>query len=293
MWTENIVFKHNTCTINGKQKYYIPDNMINLYVVVNRKCNAGCEFCEFTDSKTSSVDLENLEKIISDIYKIGMINKLHITGGEPGLDVQKVKEITKICKDKDKLIGTSVNSNGTNLEKLLTIETLDNIALSRHHYNEDKNKELMKIQTVSNNDIMRLDDELKKKIHLSCNLIKEYIDSPDEIRKYLEFASKLNINDVGLVGLMQINDFCRACFVDFNTLDLSKIDNLIKSKQSCNYSKDKELTCKCENYLYRAENLRLISMYHRYAIKNSEIADYLVYENNSIKQGFSGKVINY
>lgn len=37
--------------------------------------------------------------------------------------------------------------------------------------------------------------------------------------------------------------------------------------------------------------MNLISMYHRYAIKNNEIADYLVYENNVLKQGFNGNTI--
>ena len=39
------------------------------------------------------------------------------------------------------------------------------------------------------------------------------------------------------------------------------------------------------------QNKNLISVYHRYAIKNTEIADYLVFEDNILRQGFNGKII--
>ena len=135
----------------------------------------------------------------------------------------------------------------------------------------------------------------KHKLHLSCNLIKGYVDNEEEIRKYLEYVSKLGICDIGLVSLMKINKYCEEHFVDFNKLDLERINNLKRTRWYCNSLDKMSCSCKCENYLYMAENYNLLSVYHRQAIKLKgieEISNYLVLEDKKIMQGFNGAVLN-
>lgn len=290
MWYDKIEFKHKTCMDKYNECNPIKENVISLYVVMTRKCNVNCPFCEFTKGSVI-VDIEQFEKLYKELRQICYISTVHFTGGEPTLELDKIKRICNIVKESDDFTQTSVNTNGIFIEKLEGIYELDNISLSRHHYDDSKNIEIFGNNSVPT--VERISNfKEKNKLHLSCNLIKGYIDNEVEIQKYLDFAGNLDIHDIGVVSLMGINDYCINNFVSFENIDLSKIPNLCNSR--C-YRKFKEntdlLLCRCDNYLYTTSDMKLVSMYHRYAIKNDEIADCLVYENNHIKQGFNGIVL--
>ena len=205
--------------------------------------------------------------------------------------MEKLKGFLDIIKKKDRFIQTSVNTNGTRLKELQGMETLDNISLSRHHYKDSLNQEIFGIKSVPTlDDIKSFED--KTKIHLSCNLIKGYIDSSEQVLNYLEHAAKLGINNVGFVGLMGINSYCKEKFIDFADIEPQQSEVFTKTRCFNNISETtNEVCCKCSNYLYTSKDFKLISMYNRHAIKNNEIADYLVYENNILKQGFNGNKI--
>lgn len=288
---DRIMFKKRTCLNKYNEQHNITDNQIALYVVLTRKCNVNCKFCEY-HSGISEIDVAKFEDTLKRLLRICNITTVHFTGGEPTLELDKLKQLCRIIKHQDKLITTSVNTNGTRLKELEDICELDNIALSRHAVDDSENIEIFRSNLVPmSEDIKGFKD--KHKLHLSCNLIKGHIDSEEKILQYLEFASTLDINDIGLVSLMNINDFCNKHYVDFKSIDIKETERLKKSRCFKNISeKTGKICCKCENYLYRASNMNLVSMYHRYAIKNNEIADYLVYENNVLKQGFNGNKIS-
>jgi hypothetical protein len=89
---------------------------------------------------------------------------------------------------------------------------------------------------------------------------------------------------------MNINDYCNEHYMEFPNINDNLSDNLKLVRCLRNIKDDtNKICCKCENYLYRAKNKRFVSMYHRYALDNKSVADYLVYENNILKQGFSGE----
>lgn len=288
----NIYFKKKCCVNKYGEAPDIENNQIALYVVLTRKCNVNCKFCEYHNS-VSDINIEKFSKTLDWLLSFCDITTIHFTGGEPTLELDKLKQLCKLIKQKDRLITTSVNTNGTRLEELENIEELDNIALSRHAIDDVDNREIFR------SDLVPTVDEIKKfkdkhKLHLSCNLIKGYVDSKEKIIEYLEFTSTLGINDVGIVSLMNINDFCEQHYVEFNNLNIKETEQFVKTKCFKNISEETgEICCKCENYLYRASNKNLVSMYHRYAIKNNEIADYLVYEDNALKQGFNGEIIGH
>lgn len=288
----NIYFKKKCCINKYGESQELNNNEIALYVVLTRKCNVNCKFCEYHNG-ISEIDVQKFEDTLNWLLSFCNITTVHFTGGEPTLEISKLKQLCKIIKQQNRLISTSVNTNGTRLKELEDIIELDNIALSRHAINDAENREIFRSSLVPTTQSIR-EFKDKSKIHLSCNLIKGYIDSEDKIIQYLEFASHLGINDVGIVSLMDINNYCNEHFVDFSSIRIKESDKLIKNRCFRNISETTgELCCKCENYLYRASNNNLISMYHRYAIKNNEIADYLVYENNVLRQGFSGNTIIY
>ena len=289
-WVEDIKFNNYSCYNQINERVEYATNCISLYVVLTRECNVKCKFCTFR-GKTEEIDIECFKERFRELLKVTDISTVHFTGGEPSLRVETLKELCRFIKEETKgFTDTSINTNGSNLDKLSGIEELDNIALSRHHYNDEKNKELFGSEEVpSKEDIKRFKDT--DKIHLSCNIVKGYIDNAEEIKKYLEFASEIGCNDVGFVSLMEVNDYCKEHYVDFKDIDIESIETLQKTRHFYKTDECNKEICRCANFLYIAKDMRLISIYHRYAVANKSISDYLVYENNHIKQGFSGKEI--
>lgn len=289
---KNIEFKKKTCMNQYGEQTELTENIIPLYIVTTRKCNTHCKFCTFHNGK-SDIDLVKLKEAIDWLYRFCSIPTVHFTGGEPTLELEKIVQISDFVKQNDKLTTTSVNTNGTRLNDLINIESLDNIALSRHCLTDEENFEIFgsnKVPTLKQIDNFKD----KYKIHLSCNLIKGYVDSYEKIIQYLENAASVGVNDTGFVSLMRVNDFCNKHFVDFSNFDIKETERFKKVRCFTNIDDEtQDICCKCENYLYMASNFKLVSMYHRYAIQNDRISDYLVYEDNQLKQGFNGQVIEW
>lgn len=291
-WINNIYTVNKTC-VNSEGKFYsyktYERKPISLYIVITRKCNAKCSFCEYR-GKTEKIDIYKFKEIFIELNKYYDITTVHFTGGEPTLELDTINTLSKTIKEISPLTKISVNTNGIFLNKLSNIDTVDNIALSRHTIIDKDNFNIFRTNNIATYKDIYTNNH-KEKIHLSCNLIKGYIDSSDKILEYLEMASKLDINDVGFVSLMNINDYCNYSYVEFSNIIPKENDYFKKTRDyRCINNKD-IVTCKCENYLYKAKNMNFISMYHRYAIKNNEKADFLVYENNHLKQGFNGNII--
>lgn len=291
-WINNIYTVNKTC-VNSEGKFYsyktYERKPISLYIVITRKCNAKCSFCEYR-GETEKIDIYKFKEIFIELNKYYDITTVHFTGGEPTLELDTINTLSKTIKEISPLTKTSVNTNGIFLNKLSNIDTVDNIALSRHTIIDKDNFNIFRTNNIATYKDIYTNNH-KEKIHLSCNLIKGYIDNDKKIIDYLEMASKLDINDVGFVSLMNINDYCNYSYVEFSNIIPKENDYFKKTRDyRCINNKD-IVTCKCENYLYKAKNMNFISMYHRYAIKNNEKADFLVYENNHLKQGFNGNII--
>lgn len=117
-------------------------------------------------------------------------------------------------------MDTSVNTNGIHLNELgqlVQSGLLNNIALSRHGLTDKENQEIFKTNTIpTDEDIKAFVDKYGQVIHLSCNLIEGYVDSPESVVDYLEKAASFGINDVGIVSLMNKNQYCKDKYVDYS-----------------------------------------------------------------------------
>lgn len=281
-----IIFSHKSCENENGIISNIDCNEIDLYIVMTRICNVNCPFCTYHQNKEiSPVDIDKVKETLDELSKICYVRTIHFTGGEPTLKLDKIVEICEYAKKIFPSVITSVNTNGSFLSSLGGLQCLDNIALSRHHYDDEKNREIFKSNLPPTSEAIASFPD-RAKIHLSCNLIKGYIDNEQKLEDYLEFSSHIDVNDIGIVSLMDNCKYSIDNFVDFEKFDLSKIKNLQKCRCYCNKDENNIPLCKCENYLYLSKNMHLISMYHRYAIKHNDIASYLVYENNQLTQGF-------
>jgi molybdenum cofactor biosynthesis enzyme MoaA len=155
-----------------------------------------------------------------------------------------------------------------------------------HSYNADDNAKIFGNSYMSSimDDIK--ESPLKDRIHLSCNLIKGYIDSPDEIKKYLDNAANLGIKDVGFVSLMPVNEYCKEHFIDYNDINFDNIEEMFSSTD---YNYDDR--CRCRNYLYLSNDGTPIKIYVRYYVDGNFCLSTLVYDGKNLKQGFRGSII--
>ena len=140
---------------------------------------------------------------------------------------------------------TVINTNGYKINQLADLlPYIDSISLSRHHYSDMKNQTIFKLDKVPlEEEIANFPD--KSKLHISCNLMKDYIGTMEEVINFLEWASSINCKDIGFVSLMPTNEYCKEQFVDFNDLNFENMQDIFITK-NWNY----ENLCKCRNYIY-------------------------------------------
>lgn len=167
----------------------------------------------------------------------------------------------------------SVNTNGIHLKELGQLvdnKLLNNIALSRHSLTFEDNREIFKTTTVpTDNDIRQFIIEHGQVIHLSCNLIKGYIDTAEKVVQYIEKAGELGVNDIGIVSLMDKNDYCKERYVEYKEIakDLERL-GLVRTRQHVkrddpcktdkNGNKCCNIICACENYLYTTKEFKMV-----------------------------------
>ena len=163
---------------------------------------------------------------------------------------------------------------------------IDNISLSRHHYIDKRNNDILGFNSIKACKIKSWNKQLPNLLHLSCNLIKGHIDDKEKVYTYLEKASELGITSVGFVSLMPINQYCKDNFVDFREMKLeSNRFNLTRQYTYCDM-------CTCNNYFYIPENTKkLIMVYTKNTYKPFDITTSLVFDGRNLKQGYGNDII--
>jgi molybdenum cofactor biosynthesis enzyme MoaA len=276
------------CQLDNLNPTKVREPYINLYINITNQCNANCTFCCNSSNKNNNIifDVEKFKTVIDEINNSINIHKVSFTGGEPTLYIELLKTCLTYVKNKNENIFTVINSNGFKLSQLSDmLSIIDSIALSRHHYLDNINQTIFKSQLVpSEHDIAQFPD--KTKLHLSCNLMKDYIGNKEEIIKYLEWASKISCNDIGFVSLMPINDYCKKQFIDFKDINFESTPDVFIT-QNWNYQN----LCRCRNYMYIANNTEIINVYSRYYKNPSYSGNALVYDGTNLKLGFNGEII--
>ena len=95
-------------------------------LVVIRKCNLSCAYCNEYDSTSNPVPLEDLKARARKLKELGAYS-INLTGGEPTMHPE-LPELIRYCRHELKFLNTSMISNGFYLKKEL-IETLNEAGL--------------------------------------------------------------------------------------------------------------------------------------------------------------------
>jgi molybdenum cofactor biosynthesis enzyme MoaA len=260
----------------------------NLFVNINNVCNAKCPFCNVHSNKYRGnvFNVEKFRKVLVEMWDKNLLGRIAISGGETFLDIALIDEILGCVHDvayKD-LPKITINTNGSKLAEIFKIKNLDKINelhISRHHYNDDINNSIFGIKTIGIDEIAEIKKNLPSGlIRFNCNLIKGFVDSQEEILKYLDTAVKLDLSMVGFVGLMKFNKFFKNKYINFKDLELNQ--NMTKIIGMYDYD-----ICECEGYLYKQYDKEMEVYFRQVKNLNCKYCRQLVYTyDNKLKTSF-------
>jgi len=284
-----IPLRTHMCGLFKEDPLAIDIPTVNL-VIRTKFCNAKCAFCVFADTASKFNEKKYIEVLKEITSKIG-IRKIAFSGGEPTLYWDQFKDMVNIAYEMSPDSNLSMNTDGLRLQQLFedpVSRIMSNIHISRHHYNDEVNNEIFKTDTPSSEELRYAQSisENPYQVQLSCNLIKGYIDTKEEVFKYLEWANDLEINNVGLVSLMPVNPYSRDNFINFN----------VKELMGENFSVTKEWSyknaCQCTNYVYLPDNIRQpMRVYHKNTFSPFDINETIIFDGENVKLGFDGEII--
>ena len=184
-------------------------------------------------------------------------------------------------------IHLHLNTNGLlpQSQELMKHPRWDSISMSLHHYDIDMLSELYGCKIPD--DAFKFEGVNKQKLNVSCNLVKGYIDNPEEAHKMLDFALELGIPRIGFVALMKVNDYCKERFIDLEDIHIDTIPHVYFTK-SMNRGKN----CKCSNYLYN-KDLKILEIYMRNYANPQYCESSLMFDGEYLRQGFHDNNIIY
>ncbi len=181
------------------------DKGFNLYVDVTAACNAACPFCIApTIGRTNEGDfLQGLRWALD--FTQQNYGSVQVTGGEPTLSARLPRVIREI---RERMFHRVVlNTNGTGIKDPSLVIDLQasgftHVNLSRHHYRERENQEIMQFHRASDASV----DAFIRSVELvcqsgmvpriNCNLLRGYIDSIEEIGYFAIWCEEIGVRKV-------------------------------------------------------------------------------------------------
>lgn len=294
LFNKEILVKDSLCGPTPTSRFEI-DPALRLYIKITDYCNADCKFCaNGACTDFGEIDLSKLEFVIRYLKEENRLHSISLTGGEPMINPDLVNKILNLIWAIDSRIDVQISTNGLNLLEIANFDNVNNlesIHISRHHYDEDMNKEIFgngKIATT--NDIMMLQEILtnKKIININTLAIKGYIDNLKEIKKMLDYVGDIGVYKNGFVSLMKCNEYSCEHFINFNDIFNNLDKNFLLTHRF--YSGE---YCECIDGIYASSNAKFVEFYARMVKEcNCSYTTQLVYtSDNKVTAGFGGRVL--
>ena len=251
----------------GEDDVYLPreDGKLWLYIHLTNECNASCPFCvNAAERKTSGAGILSLSLLRECLISLsGRISGVSITGGEPMLYPDLTDRVAELVMDilPDSMLDLA--TNGTNLESILSLRTLD---------------------AFEGRLLSGMSDPAK--IVLNCVMQNGLVDSEAAVIDYLEMAASAGVRNTSFIGMFKANDYCRENYLSPAILELKD-----PRFHVWNHYHDHDF-CSCSSGSFDAEG-RPVRFYYR--CPGSSRASYtrqLVYtSDNRLLAGFGGEEI--
>ena len=192
---------------NNNLKIYHP---CNLNIFITNKCQNKCFFC-INEKNSSNVICDKLyyKTLIEVLEELRDKNfEVTITGGEPTLNLERFVNTLILC-NKYNFPCRTVSTTGLNLLKeyqqkplcqhMIENNFIHNINISRMHWKEEKNKEILTGINITNRDIQKLAMFFKfngAEMRISCNIIPNYIDNFEKMLSFVEYYRNKDVDTV-------------------------------------------------------------------------------------------------
>lgn len=291
LFGKDIKLKTHVCSLFDKESIEVEEPYITIYVRT-KYCNANCKFCIF-QADACKFNFTKYKEILDQLSNNIQIRKIGIAGGEPMLNWNDFLEISELSRQYAPNTELSLNTNGFKWERFVNhpiFKTYDYVQISRHHYDDELNSEIMQTDSIVTSDIIKKTSHLqthRHQVQFRCNLIKGYIDSKEEVFKFLDWSNEVGINDVGVVSLMPINQYSKDNFIYLHIKELIQ-DNFFLTKKWKRHNGG----CECFNYVYLPEySENQIRVYHKNTFLPNDINELLVFDGENLTSGFGGEII--
>ena len=267
LFGKKITVKNYLCAKNGCPYKQKPEPLeLQLSIVPTFYCGAHCSFCSAAASagNRSFLDIKKLEKVLRELDSKKVIRGISITGGEPFTDITLLNEIIEMIFD---ICGVekeiSINTNGSGLSRLKEIQRLpyvDTIHISRHHYDDEKNRAYFGIPVATGEEIAKITDIVKdpKLFVFNCLLLKGGIDSKEECIRFLEFAGKTGVPKVGFITPMVVNGYTEK-----NRISYTKVFDRNEPRTLFTTGYRDFESCRCQDGVYLTDSGKLVEFYGR------------------------------
>ena len=259
--------KNYICSPDGE--HYLHKNgdvKLHLGIAPQSYCPAACPFCIAVNTKQHRrIDTAKLEGTLRGLHEQGLIKSVKITGGEPFYDIALLNEVVNIIFDVFGLgFELSVSTNGMGLDKLHSLEKLsyiDTLHISRHHYDDAVNRMLFGGADVPDGARLKeiFDTVCFKDIFVfNCMLLRDYINSPAEARRFMDFAISVGASKVGFMCCSKINRFAEEQAIRYEDVIRDGDPSLLFTRGFYDYD-----VCHCRDGVYASEKGGLIEFYGR------------------------------
>lgn len=266
-----------------------------LTILITNWCPAHCPFCIAGDhSARDRVDPRKLETVLRALKAEDAIDYIAISGGEPMADPQLLDEVLCLIYE---VFGTrmmvGVTTNGINLNRIHTLHRLmdlDRFRISRHHWDDARNRELFGITVPGADQLREVISGTKAQdlFAINCLLLRDWVGTHEAIRRQLDFVGSLGPALAAFITPTPVNDFTRIQRVDFHQILRRDDPDLMFTKGY--YEMD---TCHCQDGVAVTYAGHVVEFYGRTSYTGSP--DYvrgLVYgADNVLRAGYGGQIL--
>jgi len=290
--------RNSFCSHDGVNYEQMPEKLkLPLTICPVSYCDASCRFCIAKDTgKNKKINLNKLEITLKKLIVEDSVSKIFIKGGEPFYDIELLDNVLKMIFD---IFGNSlyvsITTNGNNLKsihKIKTLEYINKIHISRHHYDDAINNSIFGKNMISSDEIRKIAVSLpdEKMFVYNCMLLKDYINTTEQAHRFMDFAIDTKINKVAFMSCAPVNEYAKQQFIHFSEIFKDDDSDILYTNKFCDYD-----FCSCISGVYLSPGAICEPFYARYT--NTEGCDYLrgfVFEtDNVLRTDFSGDIITF
>lgn len=222
-------------------KSYQVASGFNLYIDISAACNASCPFCIApTIGREDGPGFFDGAKFALDLTE-SIIGTIQVVGGEPMISRRLPRLLEEIGKRDYR--RTIVNTNGSfvsnEIVSAMKSARVTNINVSRHHYDELLNQEVMKFRpglpnaTLASGIKRIIDSGIN--LRMQCNLIKGYIDSVQKMLGYIDWCVGLGCKEISFSQIFPLNLFDYQVPIESGYAERVQIDlrQLVTEMDTC------------------------------------------------------------